>query len=225
VIRNSQELSSYKGVILALNEAYLAPTSGSAVDYTLDSKNVVLAPSSETTDYLISTDSSVVSEKNIEIAGSGILNVSSSEGHGFDGGDIRVYETPTINILSTAKDGFHGETFSCNNGETAGTSKYESYAGSISLANISEQAFDFSSGSGTTDDPFTGTVDIASGTAVVVSGAKNVVSTDNSLTIEGSLVATDISEDAVVTANTGNCAITTTGTFTVNGIAYPDATI
>ena len=211
----------YKGVNLILNGAYLGNSSGTVIDYTLDQKNIALYPANGTVNFIVGGGDAVVSENNVEfynanadLGEAGTLNVISTAGHGVKADEVHLYGNPLINVIG-AKDGLHGHQLITD--DTGTTPTY--FTGTLSVSAVS-QALDFSDGDGSADDPYDGSVAIESGANVFVVGATDVVRTDVSLSVAGSLTATDISSDPVITENTGKLAISVTGTFTVNGAAY-----
>jgi hypothetical protein len=228
IVLPSSMTAAKKGCTLILDGAYLVSTTGRAVYYEPADKNVEISPNEGTTNYIMSTAAvAIESENNIEFSGAGTVNVASSASHAVKCHDVKAYGTGALNVISELGDGFHCHTFfTDSNGDTTGT-----LGTSTITVKAAEQAIDATypvttvDASSSSSTAYTGMVNIETGTTLVVTGAKNVILTDASLTVAGTITATSISETWAITPNTGACVITISGTVTVNGVAQSGGTI
>lgn len=217
LVSNPDNLASYKSVELVLNHVYLRQTEikGVGISYTLDEKYLELNAASGTTNYIVSEGSAVVSKNNLRLGGDGILNLQSNSAFGAKGDDIGLYGPLVLNVTS-GSDGLHGKNLYTNNLES-GTSLVN-YTGTCSLVSgASEQALDFCDGSGTSEDPWTGSIEVNPQASFVISGAGNVARCNSEFVIEGSVIATNIIGSPIITKVEGTLIVTVTGTFKVNG--------
>jgi hypothetical protein len=219
IIDNANALTAFKGCQLTLNQAYLRNDAGPAIDYQVSDSNIEIVSKSGSTNYIVSTDSNAITSKhNAEFDGKGTLIIHGSK-HGVEAEDIKVYEAPTINVLDCGGDAFHGYNFYTDN------SGANSYAGTLTISG-GEQAFDMSSGDGSTTPYADGNITINAGSNVVIDGTKSVFNAVTAITVAGSVSATNVLfPTAAVTAyTTGALTLTVTGTFTVNGTAIASGT-
>jgi hypothetical protein len=225
VIDNSNALSSYKSVELILNNVYLRQSAmnGIGISYTLDEKYLEINAPASTTNYVVCDGSAIVSKNNLRLGGDGILNLTSSTAFGAKGDDIGLYGGLTLNI-SSGSDGLHGKNLYTNNLES-GTSLVL-YSGTCSLVSgTSEQALDFCDGSGTTEDPYTGSIDVVAGSSFVITGAGNVARCNTEFAIAGSVIATNIMSSPIITKVEGSLKVNVSGTFSVNGVNITSETL
>jgi hypothetical protein len=182
--------------------------------------NIEIVSKSGSTNYIVSTDGNAITSKhNAEFDGKGTLTIHGSK-HGVEAEDIKVYEAPTINVLDCGGDAFHGYNFYTDN------SGSDSYAGTLTIDG-GEQAFDMSSGDGSTTTPYAdGNITINAGSNVVIDSTKSVFNAVTAITVAGSVTATNVLfPTAAVTAyTTGALTLTVTGTFSVNGTAIASGT-
>lgn len=225
VVANPDNLSDYKGVVLILNGVYLENDSETdpAISFTNSSKYLALETAAGTTNYIAATAMAINSENNLRFGGDGALNVISKTGHGAKADDILFYGAGKVHIAASA-DGLHGKNFYTNDSESTPTE----FTGTLTIEGVQEQALDFSDGSGTTDDPWVGSIVVDSGAKIVIAVAQNVARANLAITVNGSIVATGILDSSpIITKNTGALAVTvgTGATFTVNGSAIASETL
>jgi phage baseplate assembly protein gpV len=225
LIDNANALSSYKSVELILNNVYLRQNemNGIGISYTLDEKYLEINCPASTINYVLSDGSAIVSKNNLRIGGDGVLNLTSSTAFGAKGDDMGLYGGLTLNV-SSGSDGLHGKNLYTNNLES-GTSLVN-YSGTCSLVSgTSEQALDFCDGSGTTEDPYTGSIEVVSGASFVINGAGNVARCNTEFTIAGSVIATNIMSSPIITKVEGSLKVNVSGTFRVNGVDIVSETL
>jgi hypothetical protein len=228
IVLPSTMTAAVKGCTLILDGAYVVSTTGRAVYYEPADKNVEISPNAGTVNYIMSTAAvAIESENNVEFSGAGTVNVASSASHAVKCHDVKAYGTGSLNVISELGDGFHCHTFFTDSkGDASGT-----LGTSTITVKAAEQAIDATYPVTTTDTSgvattsYTGVVNLEAGTTLVVNGAKNVILTDASLTVAGTITATAISESWAITPNTGACVIAITGSVTVNGVAQSGGTI
>lgn len=215
-----------KGCKLVLDGACLVVDKDTpAIQYLVDSKALTLQPQADTTNYIINLGSgaAVYSDNTVEVEDAGTLNVDSIDGNAFWGDEVRLYNAPTLNV-SAGEDAFYGHKFITDDDEA----DPQYFTGTLAVKDVGKIAFDFTNGTGTEEDPYSGSINIESGSTVTVDNALNLAKTDVSLTVGGSLIATNISaSDPIITKNTGNCAITVDdgATFKINGVDVTSKTI
>jgi hypothetical protein len=219
VVANPDNLTSYKGVVLILNGVYLE--SDSETDYAIDDTNsdkyLALETSSGTTNYVVANAGAIHSENNLRFGGDGTLNVVSKTGHGAKADDILFYGAGNV-VIQASADGLHGKNFYTNDSETTPTE----FTGTLTIQGVQEQALDFSDGSGTTDDPWVGSILVDKDAKIVIKTAQNVARANTAITVNGSIIATGIIDTSpIITKNTGALVVTVASdaTFTVNGTA------
>lgn len=202
-------VSGYKGATLDLSGLYLVGT----IQYTLADKNVALVVEEGTTNYICGKTTALVSENNVEISGAGSLIISASTGHGIDCDKVTLYGDTLITINNVTKDGIHAHNLLTLNDSSV------PFSGTLSIINVGDQGIDCSDGDGSEADPYSGSISIVNGAKITISNAVNMVKTDISLSVEGSLVGQEISGDAITTKNTGNCVVSVgeSATLTCNG--------
>lgn len=225
VVANPSALTSYKGVILILNNVYIEGTSSDsyAVEDTNDDKYMALETVEGTTNYVTNVFGAVASENNLRFGGAGVLNLYSENGHGAKANDILLYGSGNINVAAKA-DGLHGDNFYTNDGETTPSE----FTGTLTVKGVEEQALDFSKGSGTTEDPWLGSLTIDADAKIVVDTAQNVIKANTSVIVNGSIIATHILGDSpIITLNTGALTVTVadSAVFTCNGVAIVSETL
>ena len=220
VISNKDNIESYKGVNIILNNACLVCDSGPVINYTLDSKNVEITSKNGTSNYIINTgsndgDDGVYSKNNVELNGKGVLNLLTDYGHGVKSdGEIRIYQTPTINV-DVGHDGLHGQKFYSNNG--SGTS----YLGTFNVLYAYSQAFDFTNSKGS------GLMEVTSGT-YDVKLTESVFKVDSTLSIGATIIASELTKAPVVKGDYSNglrITYLSGGSFMVDGVSYTETTI
>lgn len=208
--------STYKGVKLVLNQAYLtnSDSTSSAVLFSPSDKYVQLDSPANTVNYIVAEGVAVDSKNNLRVGGEGTLNVISHTSHALKGDDIRLYGGGNINLTALA-DAMHGKNFYTNDGETTPSE----FTGTCAIeAGESEQALDFCDGDGTATDPWAGSITVDSGAKLTVSKAANVARCNTLLQVDGSLVATGILSDPYI-SKVDALKVVVNGTFTVNGTA------
>lgn len=225
VIANPDNLTSFKGVVLDLNGAYIEGDSETeyAINFTLSGKYLALESASGTTNVISNTAGAVNSENNLRFGGEGKLLLVSSTGHGAKADDILFYGSSDVTIAAAA-DGLHGHNFYTNDGESTPSE----YTGTLSIHGVQEQALDFCDGSGTSEDPWSGEIIVDSGAKIVIDTAQNVARVNTAFTVKGSIVATNILDTApIITKNSGSLIVTIAdgAIFTVNGTAITSETL
>lgn len=216
-----------KGCTLVFNNACLVnDTDSPAISYLVDAKAITIQAEEGTTNYIfnVGSGSSIYSEHTIEIEGAGALTIDSLGANAVWGEEVRLYNSPSLTVRA-GLDGFYGQKFITND-DNGDDSTY--YTGTLNMEDIGKIAFDFSAGTGTEADPYSGSIDVGKGAIINVDGATNLAKTDLSLSIEGSLIATNISSsNPIITKNEGKCAITvaTDAILKVNGNAIASKTI
>lgn len=225
VVANPDNLTSFKGVVLQLNNAYIEGGNETeyAVDFTLSGKYLALESLAGTTNVITNIAGAVKSENNLRFGGDGSLTLLSEIGHGAKGDDILFYGASDVTIKAAA-DGLHGHNFYTNDGESTPSE----YTGTLTIKNVEEQALDFCDGSGTAEDPWTGSITVDSGAKIVIDNAQNVARVNTAFTVNGSIVATTILDAApIITKNSGSLVVTIAegATFTVNGTAIVSETL
>ena len=220
IINNDNELASFKGVELTLENACLFTDSGINIDYQVNDKNVEIVAKKNTENYIINLgegndDAAVNSEKNIEIDGKGILNIFTQTGHALKADKkIKLYDAPTLNITA-GHDAIHASEFISNNEEEL-EADFEEFNGTLNVLSALSQAFDCTTSKGK------GLIQLLTGT-YNISNCESAFKTDVSLTIGGQVIATNLSSDPVVKGDNSTgvtIEITDTGSFTVDGVSY-----
>lgn len=225
VVANPDGLSSYKGVTLRLNGAYLENDAVDefVVDYQNSKKYLAIDCVAGSVNYLDGVFTSVNSENNLRVGGEGALFVLSENGHGLKcQGDLRLFGNGNITV-DAAADGLHGYEFYTNDGESPAVG----YTGTLSIENVGEQAIDMCDGSGSSTDPWKGSIVVDSGAKIVISGAQNVARANIRVDIYGSLIAeTIVDVSPIITKNTGLLSVNVYegATFVVNGTALSSYT-
>jgi hypothetical protein len=225
VVANPDNLTSFKGVILQLNNVYIAGGNETeyAVDFTPSGKYLALESLAGTKNVITNTAGAVKSENNLRFGGDGSLTLISETGHGAKGDDIRFYGATEVNVYASA-DGLHGHNFYTNDGESTPSE----YTGTLTIKNVQEQALDFCDGSGTSEDPWTGEIIVDSGAKIVIDYAQNVARVNTAFTVNGSIIATTILDvTPIITKNSGSLVVTIAegATFTVNGTTLVSQTL
>jgi hypothetical protein len=216
-----------KGCTLVFDGACLVnDTSSPTISYLVDAKAITIQAAEGTTNYILNvgSGSAIYSEHTIEVEGAGDLTIDSLEANAVWGEEVRLYNSPTLHV-SAGLDGFYGQKFITNN-DDGDSSIY--YTGTLDMEDIGKIAFDFSAGTGTEADPYSGSIDVGAGAIMTVDGATNLAKTDLSLSVEGSLIATNISSSSpIITKNEGKCAITvaTDAILKINGSTIASKTI
>jgi hypothetical protein len=225
VVGNPSNLTDYKGVVLILNGAYIE--SDSTTDYVIDdtnsSKYLALESAEGTTNYITNGYGAVHSTNNLRFGGSGNLVIVSKAGHGAKADDILLYGNGNITI-NAAADGLHGKDFYTNDSESTPSE----FTGTLTINGVGEQALDFCDGSGTEADPWTGSITVDSGAKIVIATAQNVARANTAITVNGSIIATNILDTApIITKNSGALIVTIAegATFMVNGTALTSQTL
>ena len=226
IINNANNLTSYKGVKIALSHACFVNTSGSNIEYQVSGKNIEVVAKRDTENYIINTgegydDAAVTSENNIEIDGNGILNIITSTGHALRAEDtIRFYDSPVINI-SSGHDAIHAEKFISNNEETVETD-FVSFSGTLNIVSAISQGFDCTTSLGT------GTIEITSGN-YNITHCESAFKTDVSLNISNAQVkASNLTSDPVVRGDNSTgvtIQISSNAIFLVDNIQYTKTNI
>lgn len=225
VIANPSALTSYKGVELILNNTYLkaADETLALIHYELKEKYLQLDAASGTTNILSSSATGVDSENNLRLGGAGELDILSSYSHGVKGDDIGLYGSGTIKVAAGA-DALHGKNLFSDNLESG--TDLVAFTGTMALsAGASEQAIDCCDGSGTSEDPWTGSITIGAGAVVTIGGAANVARCNTLFEIDGSVTATGITSSPIITKAEGSLSLVVNGSFSVDGTAIPSQTL
>ncbi len=186
VIQNGNSLSSYKGVTLYLNNAFIVNDDATTIDYGLSDKNIEIVNSKETTNYIVNTSETnynghgIYSNNNIEmrIQTSSNLYLYTAHGHTIKAdGDVKIIGPGNIS-LSSGHDAVHCHNFTTNNSG--------SFSGTFTITNSVSQAIEASDSNGE------GTVNITNGT-FVINDAESVFKVDYAINITGgSVTATGI---------------------------------
>ncbi len=177
VIENGDDLSSYKGVIVQLNNAFIKSDNLIALDYSLSEKTLEIYSINGTTNYIVNTSSTnydghaISSSNNAEV----VLQPNSSlylytvHGHTFKAdGDIRVSGGGDM-YLSSGHDAVH-----CHNFGGSG-------AGTFTIMNAISQGIEASVNAGT------GEVAISNGT-YVINNCESAMKVDAYITITGGTI-------------------------------------
>ena len=225
VVANPSNLTDYKGVVIKLNQAYIESDDDKtcAITYSNDAKYLALETVSGTVNYISGAAGAVESSNNLRLGGVGNLYLLSAMGHGAKGDDILLYGVGDITIAAAA-DGLHGHDFFTNDSEDTPTE----FSGTLTVKGVGEQALDFSDGSGTSDDPWTGSIMVDSEAKIVVDTAQNVARANLAITVAGSITATNILGDQpIITKNSGALVVTILegASFLVNGVALQSQTL
>ena len=225
VVANPSNLTDYKGVVIKLNQAYIESDDDKtcAITYSNDAKYLALETVSGTVNYINGAAGAVESSNNLRLGGAGNLYLLSAMGHGAKGDDILLYGAGDITIAAAA-DGLHGHDFFTNDSEDTPTE----FSGTLTVKGVGEQALDFSDGSGTSDDPWTGSIMVDSEAKIVVDTAQNVARANLAITVAGSITATNILGDQpIITKNSGALVVTILegASFLVNGVALQSQTL
>jgi hypothetical protein len=225
VVANPDNLTSFKGVVLTLNGAYIEGNSETeaAVDFTLSGKYLALESAEGTNNVITNSALAVNSENNLRFGGAGDLTLISTTGHGAKADDILFYGSTNVSIAASA-DGLHGHNFYTNDSESTPTE----YTGTLTIKGVQEQALDFCDGSGTSEDPWSGEIIVDAGAKIVIDTAQNVARVNIAFTVKGSIVATNILDSApIITKNSPSLVVTIAdgAVFTVNGTAITSQTL
>jgi hypothetical protein len=225
VIDNANNLSSYKSVELVFNNVYLRQSemNGVGIAYNLDEKYLEINCPASSTNYVVSEGAAILSKNNLRLGGEGTLNLTSATSFGVKGDDIGLYGSMSLNVAS-GSDGLHGKNLYTNNLESE--TALLTYSGVCTLSSgTSEQALDFCDGSGTTEDPYTGSIDVIAGAKFVINGAGNVARCNTEFNIAGSVIATNIMSSPIITKVEGSLKVNVSGTFNVNGVDIASETL
>ena len=225
VVANPNNLASFKGVVLQLNNAYIEGGNETdyAVDFTLSGKYLALESLGGSKNVITNIAGAVKSENNLRFGGAGSLTLISETGHGAKGDDILFYGASDVAVYASA-DGLHGHNFYTNDGESTPSE----YTGTLTIKNVQEQALDFCEGSGTSEDPWSGEIIVDAGAKIMIDNAQNVARVNTAFMVSGSIVATTILNVApIITKNSGSLVVTVAegATFTVNGTAVASETL
>ena len=220
-ISNSNKVTSYKGLTIVLNGAYIKSDDEATIWYSLQDKNVEIISSENTTNYILNTSETndlgdaIYSENNIEmkLEKKSKLYSYTCLGHTIKAdGDFKITGSGSLQ-LSSGHDAIHCHNFTTVNGET--------FTGSLYVENAHSQAIEASKSYGS------GTLVITSG-SFTINNAESVFKVDAEINISGATIkSTGIWADPIVNAssNTLIVNISDDASFTVNKTKYTSCEI
>lgn len=185
---------------LFLNNVTIESTS-QCIFWQSESKKIELSPLENTNNYLFNTgiESTVESNNNIAISGSGNLKINSAK-HALDGSDITISETVNLDI-EVSKDAFHGKQIFIEGGNT-------------SIKN-SDDAFQVEVNSKGNKGLFSMT-----GGNVTIDNCNSAVKADTSISITaGNMIITNCKSVFIPCINTPTISVVS-GTTTIDGVDY-----
>ena len=220
MINNDDNLTSYKGVSITLDNACIVTDSGMSFNYAVTGKYLEIISNNSTTNYIINNgtgedDHAVYSDNNVDLnlkSGS-VLNITTTTGHGVKAdSDVRVYGKGTA-VFNAGHDALHGKKFLSNNDDEDDLKVLE---GTINVKYAFSQAFDFST------KKTKGNIYLTSG-KYIIDSVDTVFKVDNTLSIASGVVvtATNVANDPVLRGDfSTGVTISNNGTFTVDGVNY-----
>ncbi|MCR4879625.1 MAG: carbohydrate-binding domain-containing protein [Bacilli bacterium] len=179
VIQNGNQLSSYKGISLVMNNAFIVNDDAATIDYTLDSKSFEIVSTSNTTNYVVNKSAtnydghSIYSMNNLgfTLEENSMLNIYSVHGHTIKAdGDVEVGGSGNA-YLSSGHDGIHCHDF---------LAVYDGnlYSGNFTIDKAISQGIEASKSSGN------GEIHIYGG-AFTINNAESAMKVDVSITFTG----------------------------------------
>lgn len=211
---NDTTLSEYKGITFKLNNVSLTnnESGGNVFLYQPHSKAITIEALSGTNNTITSKGTAISSVNNVNLCGSGTLNIKSVSEHGVKGDDVRCYDTVAINIEGSGKDGLHGKRFYSDDGGDGAEKR--NYSGTINMKAITKQAFDFCD-----EDDWSGSINLITSTTVNVNSCENVFKSDARIVLDGKVTATGVVDKAITKdkANASELLVLVSGEVSFNG--------
>lgn len=218
---NDTTLSEYKGITFKLNNATLTnnETGGNVFLYQPHSKAITIEAVKDTNNSITAKGTAISSVNNVNICGSGTLAVKSADEHAVKGDDVRVYDTITLNVDGSGKDGLHGKRFYSDDGGDGAEKKI--FNGTINMKAITKQAFDFCD-----DKDWSGSINLISTSKVNVVSCENVFKSDAKIVLDGKVTATGVVDKAITKdkANPNNVLVLVSGEVSFNGTVLAPST-
>ena len=205
------------GMTFLLDQAYLTNTAegGIPISYQAKKKTVTLNSVAGTVNTIAGTGDALYSANNAELCGDGTLNLASLTANAVEAVDIKIYGAVTLD-MAAALDALKGSGMLYSDNEDT---PFVADTGSTAIHDLGGIAFDFGGSASK--------VDIGAGDLITVETAANLVKAGSALTVEGSLIGTDISGAPIVPAAAGGLTVTVAAlaTFTSNGTAITSQTL